>query len=261
MRVLFVPALAVFLVGCGLIDQINGPDSLAIQRFLVSPDNVSSGASVTLTWDVHGADAVHIDNGVGTVPAKGTKTFSAYRTTTYTLTAKAGTSSASASVQVSVKGSTSEPFVFPQPSPSPEPSPSPSPEPSPSPSPSPSPASGAGCAPSIQSAGACTIEIERPVALPAGQCVELVRLSAGEDCPVGGGRSITVDFDIQANVDKMIRWRQAGGKDQLSPSEGSLQATGTSTMSVTDKTIGNAMHVEIVSADGDVYLRFSLQHR
>jgi hypothetical protein len=255
MRVSCVPVLALFLVGCGLIDQINGPNSLAIQRFVASPDDVSSGASVTLTWDVQGAEAVKIDNGVGVVPAKGTKTFPAYRTVTYTLTAKSGTSSATASVQVSVKGSTSDPFVFLQPSPSPEPTPSPSP--------SPSPGTDEGCGTPVVSADGCTITIEQPDAPPKGQCLVLTKLSVDESCPVSVGKSLKVEFEITADSGKEIFWRPArNGKDEIEPSKGGrLQATGTSNVKLTDKVVGDSMAIEVADGDGKIYLRFSLAHQ
>jgi hypothetical protein len=268
MRYPLVAALAVSLVGCGLIDQINGPGGLTIQRFVASPDAVSAGASVTLTWDVAGAETVQIDNGVGTVPAKGTKTVVAYRTATYTLSAKAGSTAATASVQVSVKGaSVSDPFTFPlgpSPDPSPTPKPSPSPDASPSPSPSPSPSSGAdsACGESIDSADACEIEVSHPTALPQGQCVELTRLHSSKGCPVSEGVEFEVKFELTSDVAKKLHWKRGDKtKDVVDPKTGLVNADGVTKVSVSDTVVGDAMGIDVVDDEGVVYLHFSLKHR
>jgi peptidoglycan-associated lipoprotein len=67
-----------------------------------SPDTVDKGQSSTLTWQTANATDVSIDQGVGTVPASGTKQVSPTDSTTYTLTAKGdgGTQTATARVTV-----------------------------------------------------------------------------------------------------------------------------------------------------------------
>jgi hypothetical protein len=138
-------------VGCGaLSDLLNNPSGLAIQKFMASPREVSPGGAVTLSWDVAGAGAVEIDNGIGTVQAKGSISVRPDRTTTYNISARVGTSSAAASVNVVVTGTTlgagpspsPTPAASPSPSPTPAASPTPSPTPTPTPSPTPSPSIG-----------------------------------------------------------------------------------------------------------------------
>jgi hypothetical protein len=102
---LLVAGLFLTTAGCGLIDSVNGPKSLSIQKFEAAPDEVASGGSVTLSWDVEGAEELAIDHGIGPVPSRGSRTFSAYSTATYTLTARAGTSTATSSIQVSIRAS------------------------------------------------------------------------------------------------------------------------------------------------------------
>jgi hypothetical protein len=117
--------------GCSAINNLTGGDKpLAVQKFVASPGEILAGSATTLTWEVVGADSVEIDNGIGNVPAKGSKQIKPEWTTTYSISAKAGTSSANASLRVLVQP---DPTATPKPSPSPTPSPSPSPTPSPSP--------------------------------------------------------------------------------------------------------------------------------
>src|SRR5437870_13400575 len=73
-RALILAGLVAFAtVRCGVIKQFTQPSSLSIQKFVATPADVSSGGTVTLSWDVQGAETVEIDNGIGTVQAKGTR--------------------------------------------------------------------------------------------------------------------------------------------------------------------------------------------
>jgi peptidoglycan-associated lipoprotein len=67
-----------------------------------SPDSIQQGQSTTLTWQTGNATEITID-GLGTVPASGSRTVAPTITTNYTLTAKGpgGTQNANASVTVS----------------------------------------------------------------------------------------------------------------------------------------------------------------
>ena len=77
--------------------QAAGPSTPLVQWFVSTPSSIASGASTTLRWNVDGADAVSVDQGIGTVPAAGSVAVSPTSTTTYTLTA----SNANGSVQKS----------------------------------------------------------------------------------------------------------------------------------------------------------------
>jgi hypothetical protein len=127
--VLFGTALA----GCRFIDPSATTDKpLAIQRFVAVPDTIGEGEATTLSWAVEGAESVEVDNGIGLVPANGSRTVKPAVTTNFLIVAVAGNSLATASIRVEVDEAGAAP------SPSPSPSPVPTPKPSPSPSPSPS---------------------------------------------------------------------------------------------------------------------------
>ncbi len=74
-----------------------------VDSFAATPTSIASGQSASLSWSVSGAESVHIDQGIGDVPAAGTATVIPGMTTTYTLTASnaAGPTRASATVTVS----------------------------------------------------------------------------------------------------------------------------------------------------------------
>jgi len=67
--------------------------------FTVSPDVVSKGQSVTLTWQVTNASSVEIE-GIGTVEASGSKKVKPTENTTYTLTATGDGGTKTSSVDV-----------------------------------------------------------------------------------------------------------------------------------------------------------------
>ena len=94
--------LAVLAAGCGFIENINGPDGVAIKKFAVTPSEVTAGGAAMLRWEVEGAESIQVDNGIGVVKAKGSVEVKAATTTSYTITARAGTSTATATVQLHV---------------------------------------------------------------------------------------------------------------------------------------------------------------
>jgi hypothetical protein len=67
--------------------------------------SIPLGGSTTLTWNVGGAQAAYIDQGIGPVALHDTATISPTATTTYTLTASGAGGTASAKATVSVFGS------------------------------------------------------------------------------------------------------------------------------------------------------------
>ncbi len=266
---LLVAGLALATAACGLIDSVSGPKSLTIQKFEASPEDVSSGGSVTLTWDVEGSEAVAINNGIGVVPARGSRRFSAYYTSTYTLTARAGTSTATASVLVSVRGSSPgpfNPFPSPSPEPSPTPSPTPSPEPSPTPAPSPEPTPGPAGACGViapPSTKGCEIGWEKPVELPEGQCIDLNTMTVDQACPVANGASLSVGFAITAKTALgSLKWRLAKNEsDTVTPNEGFVDVNGKTSVLVSDTVALDWVVFEVVDDANKVRLRFRLTHR
>jgi hypothetical protein len=57
-------------------------------NFTASPGQINIGQSATLTWNVSGSDLITIDQGIGQVPAAGSRIVTPISTTTYTLAAK-----------------------------------------------------------------------------------------------------------------------------------------------------------------------------
>jgi hypothetical protein len=77
--------------------------SPTITSFSGSPSNISSGQSVTLSWNVSGAQSVSIDHGIGSVSAtSGTVQATPASTTTYTLTATNASGAVSATARITV---------------------------------------------------------------------------------------------------------------------------------------------------------------
>jgi hypothetical protein len=270
----FAVLAALFAARCGLVKEFTEPTALSIQKFVATPSDINSGAATTLTWEVAGADAVEIDNGIGTVTPKGTKQVQPQWTTSYNLIARAGSSQATASVQVRVAPTSASPSpspsVSPSPSPTPSPTPSPSPSPSPSvsPTPSPSPSVSPSASPTPVSCGApatgagnCSVTIVRPTSLPDGECLELNAVTVNQSCPVGFNTSRSMTFDLTAHTARTgLRWRRSvTSSDILSPSEGTVSRNGGTSVLLSDLVLDSAVTIEIV--DGStVLLAFTLRH-
>jgi hypothetical protein len=273
--------VGVAAVGCGVLDNLTGPDGLAIQKFTASPEQIEPGAVVALAWEVQGSDSVQIDHGVGTVQPKGTTAIHPTQTTDYQLTAHAGTSSATATVRVQVAGTFPSPSPAPSPDPSPTPSPSPSPDPSPSPSPAPSPSPSPAPSPTPSPSpgpspspepvtcgapatfkGSCKLAISRPDALPADECIELTDVQTSADCPVNFGFPLSLSFQVTASTlgPKTFTWRQVTlGNDILTPATGTISGTGVTTVTLSDLVLGDVVSIEVVG-QGRHYLVFTLRH-
>jgi len=83
-----------------------GP-SAKILSFTASTTSVQAGQSVTLTWEVVNADRIELDQGIGIVATRDSRTVTPSATTTYTLLARGanGTASDTRSITVTVTGS------------------------------------------------------------------------------------------------------------------------------------------------------------
>jgi hypothetical protein len=84
LNIIFIFGLAVFSAGAGIACRAEPP---VITLLTVTPSEINNGASSTLKWEVVGTTKVTIDQGVGEVPASGTKQLSPSQTTAYTVTA------------------------------------------------------------------------------------------------------------------------------------------------------------------------------
>jgi outer membrane biosynthesis protein TonB len=265
---------------CGLVKEFTDPSGLAIQKFAAAPPDINSGAATTLSWEVAGAETIEIDNGIGTVTAKGTKQVQPQWTTSYNLVARAGTSQATATVQVRVVPTSASPSPSPSvspspspspkpeptplPSPSPTPSPTPTPQPTPAPSPTPTPSATptpVSCGAPAGDAGNCSVTVVKPTALAAGECIELNAVTVNQSCPVGFNTSRSVTFDLTAHTARTgLRWRRSvTSSDILSPSEGPLARNGQTSVVLSDIVLDSAVTIEVVDG-GSVLLAFTLRH-
>lgn len=82
-----------------------------ILSFTANPSSIQPGQSTTLEWAVVNADRITLDQGIGIVETRGSRTVSPAVTTTYTLTALGyrGTGNDTRSVTVTVAGTTAAP--------------------------------------------------------------------------------------------------------------------------------------------------------
>lgn len=96
------PVLVIFMIAAGCLSCSSAATGRppVINSFDVTPGNITSGESSTLSWSVSDAKAVSIDQGIGNVALSGTRVLSPNTTTTYTLTATNDAGSATATAQV-----------------------------------------------------------------------------------------------------------------------------------------------------------------
>lgn len=262
LRWLGILLLALASLACGLVDKLTSsdPSGLSIQQFSASPVTIDPGSAATLSWEVQGASTVVIDNGIGSVPAKGSRQVQPSATTTFSLVAEAGTSTTTASVQVIVQGSpTPSPSPSPSPTPSPSPSPSPTPTPTPSPTPSPSPVPPPPCGLPAGDAGNCGVTITKPSATEG--CVEVNLVTVSLPCPVAMTMPLVLRFDVTAHTGMAtLNWRRAPGNgDVMEPGEGFLNGNGSTTVVLTDVVLGPSAEIEILGG-GNVLLTLSVRH-
>jgi hypothetical protein len=271
--------LVVLAAGCGVVDRLADPPGLSIQQFTATPTEIGAGGSSVLNWSVEGAETSEIDNGIGSVALRGTRTVRPDRTTTYTLVARTGTSTASASVRVVVNGvSSATPTPTPPPTATPTPggaataTPTPSgsatatPTPAvPTATPTPPPATATPapvtCGSSAGNAGNCTVQISKPTALAAGECIELNLVTVNQACPVGFGTVRSLRFDLTAHTSRTgLTWRRAvASADVLEPATGAVSSNGTTSVLATDTVLDSTVTIEIVQG-GSVILSFTLRH-
>lgn len=86
LRILYACAAAVWIAPCNAA-AAGGEPAPTIQWLVASPSSVTAAGSTVLRWHVDGADTVSIDNGIGVVPAIGTRTVAPGTTKTFTLSA------------------------------------------------------------------------------------------------------------------------------------------------------------------------------
>ncbi len=102
--VIWIGMLAIILGGLLLALNLLVSPFPIIESFDVDPVVIQPGGSASLSWSVIGASQVTIDQGIGVVKHKGTRSVSPSETSVYTLTAVNGTRNRSAEVRVIVEG-------------------------------------------------------------------------------------------------------------------------------------------------------------
>lgn len=78
------------------------PSVPVISQFSAAPDSISPGSAASLSWTVSNASTVNIDNGIGNVATRGSRSVYPGQTTLYTLTATGPGGSNTATAQVTV---------------------------------------------------------------------------------------------------------------------------------------------------------------
>jgi hypothetical protein len=106
LNIVFLFSLAVFSA-CASISC--GTEPPYISLFTVTPTEINSGSSSILKWEAKDAASVTIDQGIGEVPATGSKQLSPSQTIAYTLTASNAGGTVTRSVVLYVKEPTPPP--------------------------------------------------------------------------------------------------------------------------------------------------------
>jgi hypothetical protein len=101
--VIWMGMLAIILGGLLLALNLLVSPFPIIESFDVDPVVIQPGGTANLSWSVIGATQVTIDQGIGIVELKGTRSVSPSETSVYTLMAVNGTRNRSADVRVIVE--------------------------------------------------------------------------------------------------------------------------------------------------------------
>src|SRR5579864_3036490 len=121
-RILVIFAMAAVMISSALAQQSSpgqapAPPRGGVEGFPIGPaaqilsftadkTSIQPGQSVTLTWVVVNGDRMILDQGIGIVPTRGSRTVSPAATTTYTLTAAGRAGGDKKSVTITVAGTT-----------------------------------------------------------------------------------------------------------------------------------------------------------
>lgn len=258
-----VVVLAVAFGGCGVVDSlVNNSSEVTVRRFVADPPEAGSGAAVTLSWDVEGADTVEIDNGVGSVRLRGNREVRPSASTRYTLVARKGSAQATAMATVAVVGPvpTPTPQATPTPTPAPTPTPVPSASPTvaPKPSPTPGPADPAApvkCPGSISLVRTCGLNLSLLRPLGEGQCLALTEAETSISCPgaFGATRKVILTFSTVGFGSRQMAWRQAASSGNPTlPSGGTVAGEGRTRVELKDVLLGSQTVLEILDGSAAI---------
>jgi hypothetical protein len=117
------------------------------------------------------------------------------------------------------------------------------------------------CGAPATAAGNCIVNVTKPVAVPAGQCVEVTAVAATPACPVGFSTPRAVTFRVTARTSRArLEWRRADtSSDAIEPPSGRIAPNGTTDVTLTDIVLDDRVRIEIVDGN-DVLVRFMLRH-
>ena len=103
--------------------------------------------------------------------------------------------------------------------------------------------------------------ILKPTALPAGQCIEVNRVSVTPACPVGFSTVRALSFRITARTNHpTLQWRRAAGNnDVLEPASGTISGNGQTDVALTDIALEDQVGIAITDG-ANVLLRFTVGH-
>lgn len=235
--------IAALGIGCGLVDDLTGPDELGVNRFSASSEDVSLNEVVTLSWEVTGADSVSIDQGIGNVEQNGSRQVRMSRSARFTLTAESESSQVTATVDVVVDGASVNPVSTPVPEATPEATPVPDATPTPEPT-------GVFCGDVAASpVFGCAILVTEHAAPATGQCFEVTRVNLSESCPMNVGQKRNIEIDVTAlTSNSTIKWRYRGS-DTLQPFQGALEGSGFATIEVGQTVQDSSVTVDFYDAN------------
>ena len=109
-------------------------------------------------------------------------------------------------------------------------------------------------------AGHCGLTIAYPDKLAASECIQLTDLETSADCPVNFGVPLSLSFQITAQANAGFTWRRAPNEsDVLTPSSGTVAASGTTNVTLSDLVLTDKVTITVVRGS-DTVLAFSLKH-
>jgi hypothetical protein len=96
--------------------------------------------------------------------------------------------------------------------------------------------------------------------LPAGDCLQVTRVTVSHSCPMTFGTTRSVRFDVTAQTTlRQLRWRRASrSSDVLTPNEGALVRNGDTSVTFSDIVLDSAVTIEILSGES-LLLSFTLR--
>jgi hypothetical protein len=101
----------------------------------------------------------------------------------------------------------------------------------------------------------------KPVALPAGQCIDLNRVTVTPACPVGFSTVRSINFRITARTShSTLQWRRgANSGDVLDPSSGTIAGDGQTEVALRDIVLDDEVGIAITDGSNSL-LRFTVRH-